>query len=263
LSATFGSLKLGAKDKQFVPWMEEFGAFRDGRIETPHSAIHYSPNCSRCKLRRWSTCSSTRTLYGFNLCSRPGDFVVEIINEQSILFYTSMNPLKASATLRSQVGKRFGDWLRAKYKTPQGLQAAWGNEAMNMFAGDIAVEGGENLDRNNILPLGNPWYWDPEQINGSQKARRQRLLDTLQFLTLLQDEFYARYTKAMREAGYTGELVASNWQADALTVTSRICIRMPLSAPSTATTTSAATAPITTCVASRFGVAVVGYAASG
>jgi hypothetical protein len=124
-----------------------------------------------------------------------------------------MNPLKASATLRSQVGKRFGDWLRAKYKTPQGLQAAWGNEAMNMFAGDIAVEGGENLDRNNILPLGNPWYWDPEQINGSQKARRQRLLDTLQFLTLLQDEFYARYTKAMREAGYTGELVASNWQA--------------------------------------------------
>jgi hypothetical protein len=56
----------------------------------------------------------------------PAISFVEIINEQSILFYTSMNPLKASATLRSQVGKRFGDWLRAKYKTQQGLQAAWG-----------------------------------------------------------------------------------------------------------------------------------------
>jgi hypothetical protein len=50
LSATFGSLKLGAKDKQFVPWMEEFGAFRDGRIETPHSAIHYSPELQQVQI---------------------------------------------------------------------------------------------------------------------------------------------------------------------------------------------------------------------
>jgi hypothetical protein len=84
---------------------------------------------------------------------------------------------------------------------------------MNMFAGDIAVEGGENLDRNNILPWAIRGIGTPIRSTARRKPRRQRLLDTLQFLTLLQDEFYARYVKAIRDAGYMGEIVASNWQA--------------------------------------------------
>ena len=72
---------------------------------------------------------------------------------------------------------------------------------------------GENLDKGNILPIGNPWYWDPDQIRGSQASRSRRLLDTLHFLYTLQCEFFDRYTKAVREAGYQGELIGSNWQA--------------------------------------------------
>jgi hypothetical protein len=215
LSATFGSLKLGAKDRVLVPWMNEMGSMRDGRIETPHSAIHYSPELQQVQIQQMVNMLKHRNPYTkLTYAQDPGVAFVEIINEQSILFHTSMNPLKASATLRTQVGKKFGDWLRAKYKTQAGLEAAWGKEAMNSMAGEIAVEGGtESLAKNNILPLGNPWYWDPDQLEGSQKPKRQRLLDTLQFLTQLQDEFYARYVKAIRAAGYSGEIVASNWQA--------------------------------------------------
>ena len=43
LSATFGSQKLGPDDKQYVPFMEEFGRWRNNRVATPHSAVHYSP----------------------------------------------------------------------------------------------------------------------------------------------------------------------------------------------------------------------------
>ena len=90
---------------------------------------------------------------------------------------------------------------------------AWGAKALDSFAGETWVEKGENLDENNILPLGNPWYWDPAQLNGSEAFQRQRLLDTLHFLYELQNEFYARYVKAMRQSGYAGEIISSNWQA--------------------------------------------------
>ncbi|HEX9998372.1 MAG TPA: hypothetical protein VGB45_14635, partial [Abditibacterium sp.] len=214
VSATFGSLKLGSKDKAMVPWLEEFGAFKDGRIETPHSAIHYSPELQAVQIAQVANLLKHRNPYtNLTYAQDPAVSFIEIIDEQSILFHTSMNPLKASATLRRQVGKRFSDWLRAKYKDQQGLDAAWGEGGMNTLAGELAAEGGESLANNSVLPLGNPWFWDPDQLNGSQKPRRQRLLDTLQFLTMLQDEFYARYSKAMRDAGYEGELVSSNWQA--------------------------------------------------
>ena len=35
----------------------------------------------------------------------------------------------------------------------------------------------------------------------------------MQFLYLLQNEFYTRYVRAVRDAGYDGEVVSSNWQA--------------------------------------------------
>ncbi len=214
LSATFGSLNLGAKDKAKVPWIEEFGPFKDGRIETPHSAIHYSPELQAVQIAQVTNLLKHRNPYTkLTYAQEPAVSFIEIINEQSILFWSSMDPLKKSATLRRQVGKRFSDWLRAKYKDQKGLDAAWGEGSMNALSSEVTVEGGESLENNNVLPLGNPWFWEPDQLNGSQKSRRRRLLDTLQFLTLLQDEFYGRYTKAMRDAGYEGELVGSNWQA--------------------------------------------------
>lgn len=50
-------------------------------------------------------------------------------------------------------------------------------------------------------------------MRGSQAPKRRRLLDTLQFLYTLECEFYDRFTGAMREAGYDGEIIGSNWQA--------------------------------------------------
>jgi hypothetical protein len=150
---------------------------------------------------------------GLTYAKDPAVAYIEIINEQSILFYTSTAPLKASPTLRQQVAAKFCNWLRGKYGTHEKLRTAWGDKAFDGFASDGFPPVGENLDKNNILPIGNPWYWDPAQLNGSQAFRRQRLIDTLVFLYGLQCEFYGRYVQAMREAGYEGEMLGSNWQA--------------------------------------------------
>jgi hypothetical protein len=217
LSAHFGSLKLGPADQQYVPYMEEFSGSKKGRqdrIETPHSAIHYSPELQRVQILQMVNLLKHKNPHtGLTYAEDPAVAFVEIINEQSILFFSSMAPLKASATLRQQVGLRFGQWLRQRYGTHADLVRAWGAGTLDCFAGEGFKTDGEHLDKNNILPLGNPWYWDPEQLAGSQASRKRRLLDTLEFLTMLQDEFYDRYVKALREAGYQGEILSSNWQA--------------------------------------------------
>ncbi len=217
LSAHFGAQKLGAADKQYVPFMEEFGALkgRNGRITTPHSAVHYSPELQRVQIMQMVNLLKHKNPHtGLTYAEDPAVAFIEIINEQSILFFTSMAPLKASATLRKQVGERFCGWLKEKYGTHEKLEAAWGGRAaFDSFEGDGFPASGEHLDKDNILPLGNPWYWDPEQLAGSQAFRRQRLLDSLEFLYRLQCEFFERYVSAVREAGYQGEIVSSNWQA--------------------------------------------------
>jgi hypothetical protein len=215
LSAHFGALKLGPADKQYVPFMEEFGKLNsENRITTPHSAIDYSPELQNVQILQTANLLKHKNPYtGLTYAKDPAVAYIEIINEQSILFYTSTAPLKASLTLRQQVATKFCDWLRNKYGTHEKLRTAWGDKAFDGFANEGFPPVGEHLDKNNILPIGNPWYWDPAQLNGSQAYRRQRLLDTLVFLYGLQCEFYDRYVQAMREAGYEGEVLGSNWQA--------------------------------------------------
>ncbi len=217
LSAHFGTLKLGPGDKKYVPYVEEFGAFRgdEQRIETPHSALHYSPELQRVQILQTVNLLKHRNPYtGLTYAADPVVAFVEIINEQSIVFYTSMAPLKASATLRKQVAARFCRWLREKYGSQAKLEEAWGGRpAFDGFKGDGFDAGGESLDKDNILPLGNPWYWDPDQLKGSQAFRKRRLLDSLRFLYELEVEFYRGFGRAAREAGYEGEFIGSNWQA--------------------------------------------------
>lgn len=216
LSAHFGTLTLGPADRRDVPFLEEFGSFggeKNARVSTPASAFFYSPELQDVQIRQMvNLLRHTNPHTGLPYAKDPAIFAVEIINEQSVLFYTSMAPLKQSATLRRQVGEQFSSWLRKKYSNHAGLVAAWSAQALDGFEQD-GFPAGEHLDKQNILPLGNPWYWDPDQLAGSQAYRKQRLLDTLEFLYELQCTAYDRYVAAVREAGYDGEILGSNWQA--------------------------------------------------
>ena len=215
LSAQFGTVKAGPADKAVIPYVEEFGTFKgkNARIATPHSGFPYSREIQDLHIKQTLNLLKHKNPYtGMTYAEDPAILVIEIINEQSILFYTSMNPLKASETLRRTTGKRFCDWLRKRYGSKESFMKAWGEASLDCFAGE-GFPKGEDLDKDNILPLGNPWYWDPANLETSQKARRRRLLDSLEFLYELQVEAYQRWVQAVRDAGYQGEILASNWQA--------------------------------------------------
>lgn len=217
LSAHFGRPKLGVGDKALVPYLEEFGklAAKPGaRVQIPASGVYYGRALQDVQIAHYVNLLRHRNPHtGLTYAEDPAIAFIEILNEQSILFYTSMGPLKASATLRRETGARFCDWLRAKYGSHAGLVASWGKGALNSFGGEGFATSGEHLDAGTILPLGNPWFWDPDNLNGSQAFRRRRLLDSMVFLASLQDEFNARFVAAVRATGYAGEIVASNWQA--------------------------------------------------
>ncbi len=218
LSQAFGTIRVGAADLHLVPYAEEFGSLNKpgARVGGGNSTLFYSRELQDATIRQLQNILNHRNPYtGLTYAEDPAVAFVEIVNESSILFYTSMNPLKQSPTLRKRIAERFSRWLQDKYGDQEGLVRAWGDAAMDSFTNELATPDGqtEDLARANILPLGNPWFWDPDRLAGSQQFRRQRLLDTLQFLYSLQVEAYERIVAGIRQTGYEGEIIGSNWHA--------------------------------------------------
>ncbi len=123
LSAHFGTIKLGPADRRDVPFLDEFGSFdgkRNDRVNAPHSAFFYSPELQNLHIRQIVNLLQHRNPHtGLTYAEDPAICAVEIINEQSVMFFTSMAPLKQSATLRRQVGERFSALAEEEIRQPR------------------------------------------------------------------------------------------------------------------------------------------------
>ena len=213
-SATFGPPKLGPKDAEVVPYLNEFGAFdkKRNRVSVPHSGIYFAPEVQTVQIAQMTNLLKHRNPYtGLTYAEDPALWDVEIVNEQSVLFYTSPSAMQASATVRKRVGERFTNWLLEKYGSAEKLLEAWGGEKSIEANGLKGVDHVQSIAKKSILPVGTPWNWDPANVDAN--GLRERNLDTMEFLVLLQDEYYQRFVAEVRETGYDGEISASNWQA--------------------------------------------------
>ncbi|MGD2175413.1 MAG: beta-galactosidase [Candidatus Brocadiaceae bacterium] len=212
LSSTFG-VKLGPADRRYVPYMDEFGEMRGNRrLRTGHGSVFLSRELQDLQIRQVTRLLEHRNPYtGLTYAEDPAVFCIELFNEDSALFYGTLSKLQNVPTLRRRASERFSDWLKERYGSHEGLIEAWGGEAIDSFANE-GFEG-EHLSKRNIAPAGNPWFYDPNQMAGSQAPKRRRLFDTMLFLYQIQNEFYDRYVAAIRGTGYEGEILGSNWQA--------------------------------------------------
>lgn len=214
LSPTFGTLSLGAADREAVPFMDELGTLAPNRprVATPHGSLYLASELQDLQIRQMVTLLRHRNPHtGLTYAADPAVAVIEVVNEHSALFYSVMACLQKVPALRQRAASRFSGWLAQRYGDEAGLRQAWGDQALNSFAAEGFRD--ESLAAGTVVPAGNPWFYDPTQLAGSQGFRRQRLLDTMRFFYELQNEFYARWVKAVRDAGYEGAIVASNWQA--------------------------------------------------
>jgi len=128
---------------------------------------------------------------------------IELQNEDDIFFYTTTKALDSCPTYKKRLTERFADWLDKKYGSQVKLAEAWGN----------ALKGGENLDEKNIALQGNPWFFGQDHLPNVGPKERVRLLDNAAFFHDVQNKFYSRFAKAIRDTGYKGPLCGSPWQA--------------------------------------------------
>lgn len=194
-----------------IPYYGEFED-KDGAAQTGGGAMYLGRELQDLQIRQITNLLKHRNPHtGMTYAEDPAIAVIELTNEDSILFYGTLGVLQRSPTLRRRVGEAFTAWLKKKYGTEEHLLAAWGRDMLGNFRAEGFPE--EKWADNTIYPIGNPWFYSPEQLDGSQKNRKARLLDTMAFLAEVQDATYRRMADAIRAAGYTGALVASNWQA--------------------------------------------------
>ncbi|MAX24420.1 MAG: hypothetical protein CMJ19_07935 [Phycisphaeraceae bacterium] len=210
LSANFGRARLLKDDLSRVPYYKELGAVKRGVLDPGNGAIFLSRELQDIQIEQCTNFLKRTNQYThMTYAQDPVVMVVELINEDSALFYGTFAALRRSPTLKERAGEVFGKWLRKRYGSVANLQKAWGN-VLDCFEYEKVI--GESWD-GKIYPAGNPWFYDPDQLAGPMASRKQRLLDTMLFLYEIQNEFYDRFVKAIRDTGYEGQIVASNWQA--------------------------------------------------
>jgi hypothetical protein len=128
---------------------------------------------------------------------------IELQNEDDIFFYTSESAYKNYPTYAKNLRERFAAFLKAKYQSQDGLKTAW----------EGALKGEETLDARNIEIQMNPWFMGEDNFPKLQGGEKVRMLDNAAFLHDVQDKYYTRFVKAIRDAGYQGPICGSPWQA--------------------------------------------------
>jgi hypothetical protein len=212
-SPNFG-VNPGSVEYDRIPYAAELGPrpASKKRLDTGTGATYLARELQELQFAQTTGLLKHKNPYtGLTYAEDPAVAVIELYNEDSALFFGTFTQLKKSPTLRARTAQTFTRWLKRRYGSEEKLLAAWGPTSLNAFKGEGFD--GESWTDETIVPVGNPWFFDPDQLNGSLASRKQRLLDTMAFLHDLQSDYYARYTAVIRAAGYTGELLASNWQA--------------------------------------------------
>lgn len=206
---------IGPGDRARIPYANEFGAKKTEWIDPKHGSLYIATELQDLLVEQVTNLLNHINPHtGLRYADDPAVAYVELYNEDSVLFGGVTGVMAKSPTLRARTGGRFAQWLKKKYATEQAFLAAWGKEALNCsILPNQRLPSDESWVENRIYPAGNPWFFDPANLETSQRPFKRRLLDTMAFLYELQNELYARYTQAIRAAGYKGELIASNWQA--------------------------------------------------
>ena len=151
----------------------------------------------------------TNPYTGLKYAEDPSLSFVELQNEDNAFFPTTLQFMADCPTYKKLICEQFSDWLKAKYGTQQALENAWGKQSFNAFPECYPYE---NLASRNINPMPHMWFFSNECFSKKSEWRK-RLYDSARFIFESQQNFYDRFTAAIRATGYKGAIVGSCWQA--------------------------------------------------
>ncbi|WP_319592420.1 hypothetical protein [uncultured Draconibacterium sp.] len=232
LSPTFG-VKFGPGDVDRIPYHKELGDIsQKERVRATYGAVYMGKELQDMQIEQTiKILNHTNPYTGLRYAEDPAIFCVELFNEDAILWNGGNWSLQRYPTLRQRMAREFSVWLLAKYGNETSWIDAWGKEAVLKDVRLLAQSGlksiisidqikgvslkSECLKQGTVVPWSYPWVYDAivKKDNESILKLRQRLLDTAEFLIGLQNSFYSRFVQAIRDTGYQGQIVGSNWQA--------------------------------------------------
>lgn len=169
------------------PWLKGY----DGKTH-PFAALYFQARFQQEYRRWWQALLTTPDqITGKTLCDDPAVMGVEMINEDSLFFWT----FDAKNIPREQLlvlEKQFGDWLQKRHGTIEKAIATWGNTKVETDAPEAGRMG--------FRPL---WSMCHD--------RSPRDLETLAFLHEVQSRFYQETRDYLKTLGFRGVITASNW----------------------------------------------------
>jgi hypothetical protein len=169
-----------------------------------YALINYAEDCQDLMIEMVVNLLRHKNPYtGSTYAQDPALAFIELQNEDDIFFFTTETVYNQCPTYARNLRERFAKWLQAKYQDQAGLQAAWGD----------ALKADETLAAKNIAIQANPWSMGADNLRNQQGGNRTRLLDNAAFFHDVQNAFYSRFAKAIRDTGYQGALIGSPWQA--------------------------------------------------
>ena len=212
LSTNFGRVPVGPGDLGRVPFAKEFAPMgNNGWFNAPQGGVWYSKEIGDLQIDQMVRMLEHKNPYtGMRYADDPTIMMLEVVNENSAFFFT-LPAMQKSPTVKRAAGEAFFAWLKNRYQTQEALLASWGPKALASFGAEKMDD--EGWDMGVIYPVGAQWFFDPVQLDGLMKERKQRLLDTMLFMCEQQIKYYERFTKAVRDVGYKGEILGSNWVA--------------------------------------------------
>ena len=147
----------------------------------------------------------TNPYTGIKYANDPALAFVEFQNEDNIFWGAIERSLGQAPTYRALLCKKFSAWLKEKYGNDPNLRNAWGQ----------ALPKEESILSENVYPRPNHDIFTKVYNRSIEQNEKipQDILDKMAFLYQTQMTYYKRFEKAVREIGYKGLIISSNWQA--------------------------------------------------
>ncbi len=138
---------------------------------------------------------------GKTLCENKAVAYIEIINEDNLFFFT-FAPSKMPDEVRQVLEAQYGDWLAKKYGSITKTLEAWGGENAGLKR--------DAPDAGRMELYDASWYMDADWA--LQQRDPERAADQLRFMSHLQMQFYGDVKQQLREWGYGGCVLTTNWK---------------------------------------------------
>ena len=167
--------------------------WREGYVgdKPPFALLYFEPEFQQLYRSWWKEILTSKGPSGRALVDEPALMSVELVNEDSFLFWTFNYDQVPEPQMR-KLEKLFGDWAIKKHGSLDKALAAWNGVAHTR---DNLSEG-----RLGFRPL--------FEIFSKKSPRDQ---ETAAFLMETQRKFYADTVQYLRSLGYKGMITASNW----------------------------------------------------